>query len=213
MIRSGLVLTTAAATVLAGLSSRTLSPDGADTYVATQPTKTSVTVSAPVTNAGGNLRRVYWPAGQAARADGRVCETIAARSAETVQEGTVHNLTSTRAVTVTKNIWASAYWVWNAHYWDGPSFVQFAQFDMVSVMFLPGGGYRPLPWRICTRTVRSTLTFKIWFPPEPEPSWADPARARSATVPAGWTVPGQVGLYVGHLQPGQSLTYTGVAVA
>jgi len=213
MVRSVLAATTAAAIALVGFSSRTLTADGTDTYVATQPTRTSITVSAPATNAGGNLRRVYWPAGQTPHTDGRVCATIATRSVDSVQEGTAHNLTGTRAVTVTKNVWASAFWVWNAHYWDGPTFVQFAQFDMVSVMFAPDGAYRPLTWRICTRTVGSMLTFKIWFPPEPEPAWTDPARARSATVPAGWTVRGQVGLYVGHLLPGQSLTYTGVTVA
>jgi hypothetical protein len=213
MVRSVLAATTAAAIALVGFSSRTLTADGTDTYVATQPTRTSITVSAPATNAGGNLRRVYWPAGQTPHTDGRVCATIATRTRRFRPGRHRPQSHGTRAVTVTKNVWASAFWVWNAHYWDGPTFVQFAQFDMVS------GDVRTRRWlpaaavRICTRTVGSTLTFKIWFPPEPEPGWTDPARARSATVPAGWTVRGQVGLYVGHLLPGQSLTYTGVTVA
>jgi hypothetical protein len=42
MIRSVLALTTAGAAVLAPLASRTLTADGTDTYVATQPTGVTV---------------------------------------------------------------------------------------------------------------------------------------------------------------------------
>ena len=67
-------------------------------------------------------------------------------SAESIQEGTVHHLTGTRAVTVTKNVWASAYWVWNAHYWEGATFVQFAQFDMASVIVMDSVAWPGAMW-------------------------------------------------------------------
>lgn len=197
------------------MGSRTLTPDGADTYNAIVGAS-SMTVAAPVSNTGGNLRRVYWPAGQSARGDGTVYATWTARTADSVQEGLAHHITNTRAVTVTKNVWAEVYWVFNVHTWDGTTFVQIAQFDMIDVMFVAGGGYRPLPWRVASRMVGPVLTFKIWFPtmvpPMTEPSWTDPVYTRSTTVPDGWLSPGNVGWYAGHLLPGGSVQYTSLSV-
>jgi len=84
---------------------------------------------------------------------------------------------------------------------------------MIDVMFAPGGGYRPLPWRVCTRMIGTTLGFKIWFPAVmSEPAWNDPAYTRTATVPAAWIVPGKAGWYAGHLPPGGRARYTGLSV-
>lgn len=194
------------------MGSRTLTPDGADTYTASALGST-LTVSAPATNTGGNLRRVYWPAGQADRGDGTVYAAWTSRSAESAQEGLAHHVTASRAVTVTKNVWAQVYWVFNVHAWSGETFVQIAQFDMVDIMFTPAGGYQPLPWRVASRMVGSALTFKIWFPAMAEPAWTDPAYARTATVPVGWLSPGKIGWYAGHLPPSGSVRYTSLTVA
>jgi hypothetical protein len=36
-------------------------------------------------------------------------------------------------------------------------------------------------------------------PSDVEPTWDDPAYTRTATIPAGYMVPGRAGWYVGHL--------------
>jgi hypothetical protein len=201
-----------AAALLLTLASRTLTPDGADTYTHTT-TATTITIAAPITNTGGNLRRVYWPSGQTDHTDTTVCATWGEHTADSTQPGTAHHITSTRAVTVTRNVVYQIYWVFNVHIWDGQTFTQIAQFDMTDVVVLSGGVYRPAPWRVCTRTTGPTLTFKIWFPPEAEPTWSDPVRTRSTTIPAGWNLRGKAGWYAGHLPPGGTLTYTNPTVS
>lgn len=63
--------------------------------------------------------------------------------------------------------------------------------------------------KVAARLVGNRITWKQWLPGEPEPSWADPLRAASATLPAtlagsGGPPPtsGRVGLLVAHLGNG-----------
>lgn len=205
------------------IATRTLTPDGADTYAMTKTAGTLTTAASP-TNAGANLRRVAVPSGTPNLADTRVCATWTYRSAPEVQEGLAHRVVAepgrTRAVTVTKNVIYGIYWVFNLHTWDTAradgrpdAFAQVAQFDMGPVMFGADGTYRPLPWRVCTEAQGTTVRFKIWFPGEmAEPAWTDPAYARSATLPAGWTGAGRSGWYAGHVPPGGSARYTNLGI-
>lgn len=197
------------------LTTRILTPDGADTYSITQANGT-VTTTAPTTNTGSTLRAVFWPTSALDLDNSRVCITWATQSAPSVQEGTVHHVTvlpdRVRAVTLTKNVIYDIFWVFNVHVWDttqNPAFAQVAQFDMIDVMFRPDGTYQLLPWRVCTEMIGATLRFKIWFPNVmAEPAWSDARYARSATVPAGWVTRGKSGGYVGHVPPGGRATYT-----
>jgi len=207
MIASGETVAYAAPVFPSGVASRTLTPDGTDKYTTSRGVA-SLTVSAPASNSGGNLRRVYWPTGAKDRRDSTVCASWAALSQDSVQPGIAHRITSTRAVTVTRNVWAAVYWVLNVHTWNGQTFTQVAQFDYASVLLLPAGGYRPLPWRVCSRLIGSNISVKVWFPPEAEPSWSDASRVQTAAITAAWS--GKSGWYAGHIPPGGSIYMTGL---
>lgn len=205
------------------LASRVLTPDGTDTY--SIKGGTTVTMTAPATNTGTNLRAVYWSKSAAAVTNSRVCVNWTTQSAESVQQGTAHNIVAlpdrTRAITLTKNVIYQIYWVFNVHVWDStqdPAFTQVAQFNMIDVMFRPDNSYQPFPWRVCTDLIGATLRFKIWFPATgmAEPAWSDPAYARSFTFPAtyaAWLVPGFPGFYIGHLPIGGSAKYSNLSAA
>ena len=200
------------------LQSRVLTPDGQDVYTITKSGGT-VTMKAPATNTGSNLRKAFWPNGSPTLANSRVCATWTSQSAESSQEGLAMRIvttpTSTRAVTVTKNVIYGIYWVFNVHVWDSSSaqpFTQIAQFDMVDVM-TQNGAMRPFPWRTCTQLVGQTLTFKIWFPSQQaEPAWNDPVYTRTATVPADYSAPGKSGWYVGHIPPAGTVKYNNIGI-
>jgi hypothetical protein len=200
----------------APLAVRVLTPDGADTSVIAKAGGT-VTMTAPVTNnAASNLRKVFWPAGLAARASEQSCATWASQSDDREQEGIALRITSAngdvRAITVTKNVIYGIWWDFNVHTWDSQAaqpFTQIAQFDYGNVVAASDGTEAPFPWRACARVQGATLTFKVWVPAqEPEPSWADPAFARTATIPAGYLNAGQAGWYAGHIPAGGTAAYT-----
>lgn len=203
-------------TSTAPLISRVLTPDGADTSVITKAGGT-VTMTAPIANnALSNLRKVFWPAGLAARTDEETCATWAAQSDDRVQEGLALRITSvngdTRAITVTKNVIYGVWWDANVHVWDSQAaqpFTGVAQFDTSAITITGGTQETPFPWRACARVQGATLTFKLWVPAQgPEPSWADPSHTWSTTIPAGYLNAGQAGFYVGHIPAGGVLTYT-----
>jgi hypothetical protein len=196
------------------LGSAVLTPDGADIYGITK-SGGAVTITAPATNTGSNLRKVFWPAGTPSYTNTQSCATWTSQSAESAQEGLAFRITNTggttRAVTVTKNVIYGIHWVFNVHTWDSASsqpFTQIAQFDMVDLM-IQNGAMRPFPWRTCARVVGNTLTFKIWFPSQQaEPSWTDPVHTRSTNaIPAGYLSAGKSGWYIGHIPPAGSVKY------
>jgi hypothetical protein len=200
----------------AALTSRVLTPDGADTSVIAKAGGT-VTMTAPVTNnAASNLRKVFWPAGLAARAGEESCATWSAQSDDREQEGIALRITSAngdvRALTVTKNVIYGVWWDANVHTWDSQAaqpFTQIAQFDTSALTISAGGTETPFPWDACARVQGATLTFKLWIPAQgPEPSWTDPSHTWSTTIPAGYLNAGQAGWYVGHIPAGGVLTYT-----
>lgn len=213
----GLILSSVAGA--ATISSRVLTPDGADVYRSTG-TGSSITVTAPTTNTGSNLRAVYWTP-RTAMADSRVTMTWTSQSDPSVQEGTAHHIVvngnQVRAVTLTKNIIYGIDWVFNVHVWDStkdPAFTQVAQFaDLTDVMFQSPGVLMPFPWRVTTEMFHNVLFFKIWFPAVmAEPAWSDGRYVRSAVIPGEWLTDGQSGVYAGHIPAGGSVSYTGVKV-
>jgi hypothetical protein len=202
------------------LAVRVLTPDGADRYDIGQYNGT-ISMSAPTSNKGGNLREVFWPAGQASYKDSQVCATWKDQSSPYVQQGValriVAGSTSTRALTVTKNIWGGAFWVFNVHTWDSSlaqPFTAIGQFSLDKVVWdTSTQKARPLPWRICAKVVGASLTFKVWLPDlEAEPRWTDATHAATTTVPSGYLGAGKTGWYVGHIPAGGSAHYNRLGI-
>lgn len=146
-------------------SSRVLTPDGEDLYLnmgAVNPT--TLAVAAPGSNGGSNLRQVYWRSTAPVTEGGTVCASWS-MFPDTAQPGLAHNITPTSALTITRNVWAGAYWTLNVHTWNGPEFTGVAQMDWSDVVGgTPDHPYEPLPWRVCSQLSGSVLRVKLWFP-------------------------------------------------
>ncbi|HUS26273.1 MAG TPA: hypothetical protein VMY99_02920 [Nevskiaceae bacterium] len=200
------------------LLSRVLTPDQGDYYTLAK-SKGVATMQAPATNVGGNYREVFWPANTPRVANSQVCATWTSESASSIQEGLavriVDGPTSTRAITVTKNVIYGIYWVFNVHTWDSSlaqPFTQVAQFDMANVV-IKNGAFAPFPWRACAQITGQTLQFKIWLPnQEAEPAWNDAVHTGTATIPADYSAAGRTGWYVGHIPPGGKATYNNLGI-
>ena len=111
----------------------------------------------------------------------------------------------TKAITITKNVWFDANWIFNVHVWDtsaSPVATLIASFDLGSVLY-PGGSYVPYPWSICARVIGNVVDFVVWPTGSPQPSWGDPAYGGAVTLPPGFEDAGHAGWYAGHLQPGE----------
>src|SRR5262245_8421616 len=139
----------AAAGTLAGVAGRVLTADGWDSY-RVEASARSLRVVAAAENTGSNLRQVWWPVGGRVWPSGQVCATWSSLSPDSAQPGLAVLVTGGRAVTVTRNVWAGAYWTLNVHTWQGSVFTQVAQFDLAQLV-LAGGVLRALPWRVCVR--------------------------------------------------------------
>jgi hypothetical protein len=214
-----------------------LTPDGGDRYVASVGAPGSMTVSAPATNQGGNLRVLLWQPDGLASVDQQTCATwpsvidlsrtgpqgvpgkprlwqpgIALRIAT---DGTV-----TKAISIAQNVWAGATWVFWVQMWDTgaePKMHATVEFDARHLLLRQHAGsppsIAPPPWHVCARVLGRRLDFKIWTGRAAEPSYRDPVHAFHTLLPAGWVYPGYTGNYAGHLQPGTSVRYTGFARA
>jgi hypothetical protein len=204
----------------------TLSAAG-DSYKLTyqQPTD-AVTVTAPKTNKKEEGRGVFWPAGQAPLLDGESCARWNGENpsyptkpgALPAQEGAALRIRtnpdgSRDAITVTKNIFLGAIWIFNEHTWDtnqkAPVFTQIGQVDLQPV-FDPSGDVTkpsPLPWDLCAQVVGPTLSFVAWLDNTPRPAYGDLTHGGSVQLPTRYVHPGQVGWYIGHLHPGQSALF------
>lgn len=175
--------------------------------------------AAPTTNEGGNTRLAFWPDGGPAVADQESC--VAWDDEEPVtQQGVAlrvrHEAGTTRAITVTKNIWFLASWGFNVHVMDSGNeeqpYLQILGVNLKDVL-VRGETLAPLPWHLCARVVGDEVSFKVWPADEVEPAWMDGVHGGAVTLPAGWEAPGVAGWYVGHLQPGVSTTHFDRTVA
>lgn len=189
-----------------------LTADGDDRYVVAT-SEDSTIVSAPPSNAGGNLRLALWRDAVAASADHESCATFRAVD-HRQQPGIALRIRSgggrTRAITVTKNIWADAHWVFNVHVMDSGAAEPLRLIgtaDLAATFLLPGGRVHPYPWRMCARVDAGIVRFVAWPAGGPRPDWSDRSHGGAAVLPAGWGEPGRPGLYVGHLPPGTAVEY------
>lgn len=209
-------MTASAVPVPAGtFRSAVLTPSGNSTIALTS-VGDNLFLQAPTTATGGNFREVIWSTSSVATLNQQSCATWVGESTSSVQEGLAVRIatsgTTTRAITVTKNVVYDVHWVFNAHVWNTSSaspLTAIGQFDMSQVAKNEIGHTRFMPWSVCLRAVGTTLTFKLWFPTiMAEPSWSDPAYTRSAAIPAAYAIPGRAGWYVGHAVKGQYTQYT-----
>jgi hypothetical protein len=189
-----------------------LTADASDQYTF-QQVPANMAVGALDTS-GGNLREAFWPADNPVVNDSESCAIWTSQTDVLVQEGAVLRVTQsggvTRAISVTKNIWLGAQWIFNFHVWDStqnPPYTYIGGVDLQNEL-VHDGVVTPFPWHFCARVIANTVEFKVWPSIETEPAWGDPTHGGHATLPSGWDYAGKAGWYVGHLQPNDAMTYT-----
>lgn len=226
ILLSSVLLLTAATTAHAGwtplppvtaLTAVQLTPGEGTGRYAAQLAGGALTVSA----AGqvGNQRELLWPTGQVPMRDAQVCATWTSGPGPAAQEGLAVRITNepgrVRAVTITKNVWAGIWWVFNVHTWDttqDPPFQLVAQLDL-GALLTSWGTMVPLPWRVCIKAADQAVLFKLWLPDrEAEPGWDDRAHGGVAVLPADYVTVGHAGWHAGHLPQGSSVTYHNLGV-
>lgn len=213
------------------LVSAPVTKDAGDRSYVINERANNVKVSAPSTNTGSETREFFWPANASDVRDGQTCATWSKQSdaagqpvVDIIQQGAalriVQTPTSTRGISVTKNIWLGGTWIFNVHVWDssapgGVVATQLAGFDMSDVvgkLWWEGdvlhSTLKPFSWHLCARTSGNMLQFKVWTNEQAnQPSWTDSRYVREVPIPAAWDVPGKTGWYVGHLKPGYSAEF------
>lgn len=180
-----------------------------------------VTAAARSSNTGSNMRVVFWRKSDPVSTDQESCATWSAADHDQ-QPGIAlraHDVAGgTQVITMTKNIWFSAWSIFNVHVMDSSNpdepFVQIAGSDLPGLRLSESyNDVKPYPWRGCARVVGTTVSLKVWPVNEPEPAWDDPNYGYSVTLPAEWGVTtGRAGFYASHLRPGASLDYSDVAI-
>ena len=164
-----------------------------------------------------NRREILVRPGARPSRDQSVCATWTDQSRDLDQQGLAVRFRAgpgdrRRAVTLTKNTFANYVWIFNLLTWDThrsrEAWRSLGQFDLSAVVS-SDLKLLPFPWRVCLRAEGRRVDFKVWLPDrEPEPAWDDPVHARSTTMPRRFAEPGLPGWYVGHLQPGDHVTYS-----
>lgn len=192
-----------------------LTADGSDHYTF-QQVPAGMAVGALDTSSS-NLRDGFWPADNPDVYDSQSCAIWASQSSVLVQQGALLRITQSgsrlRAISVTKNIWLGAQWIFNFHVWDtsqSPAYTYIGAADL-SKELVHDGVVTPLPWHFCARVIGNTVEFKVWPSIETEPAWGDTTHGGHVTLPAGWNYPGKAGWYIGHLEPNDTATFTDLA--
>lgn len=179
-----------------------------DVYVWAMPSPGHVGAVYGGTN--GNVRDVSWPSNETASTDQESCAETTSQSAVTNQEGVALRVHSTdtgwHAITVTKNIWAGATYIFNVHLWDtvtGTVPSPIAQFNLLTTF--PNGA--TTNWLMCARVTGNTLDFKAWNAGQKQPSYG----TYTVQLPSGWSDPGEAGWYAGHLGQDEGINYANAA--
>ena len=181
--------------------------------------RTSGTMTVVAGHAGGNEREFIVSSDAAVVGDQQSCAEWTSQPA-LAQQGAVLRLHpvvgGTQAITVTKNIFFGAFWIFNVHVWDTttrPRSTLVGRFDLSAELRVPGTNVAyPLPWFFCAAVRDSTLAFKVWRDGQPEPAWGNTDNGVVMTLPNGHTDPGVAGWYTGHLAGGAA-TFTHLATS
>ncbi len=189
-----------------------LTRDAADTFVLSGGDG-ELRLTADAGNTAGNTRFLAWPSASPPSVDAISCATSTS-APWPAQEGVALRIVRsdgrTRAITVTKNVWGRATSIYNVHTWDTSTtevLHELGGFDMTAAL---GAGSRV---RLCARTAGPTVTLKVWRPSDAEPEWTDPTHTRSVALPPVWVYSGRTGVYLGHVEPGSSLSLADLAMS
>ena len=163
-----------------------------------------------------NRREVFTRTRTRRSTNHEVCATWRSQSTWTMQQGLAVRVRESRhrlrAVTVTKNVFANFFWVFNLHTWDtrrsGDPWRLVGQFDMSDVV-APHGRLLSFPWRVCLRVRGRAVSFKVWLPRrEPDPGWADAGHVRQSRLSARYVFAGLPGWYVGHFRARRTTVFS-----
>lgn len=199
-----------------------LTRDGSDVTHVQHASAGVVRVSSPASNRDQNSRSFLWRNDAAVSRDQWSCATTQ-HTGMPIQEGVALRLADspkggTRGITVQKNIFGFADWVYNVHLWDtaepgregGRSVAHLASHDMSAALRLlwPIHG----PRRLCARVVGDVVELKVWSASDAEPEWGDPVHSRTTPLPSGWDYEGRPGLYIGHVPANGVVTFSDLSV-
>jgi len=175
-------------------------------------------VSTPAEANSNNQRLVFWNWTSQPSTNQEVCANWVASTSLSNQWGLALRVVSgdgrTQAITITNNVFGTNYNTFNMHVWDTnwggdlPA-IAFGSFKLPAI----GGdrGPLPLPLRMCAKAVDNVLSFVVWPLPGTQPAYGDPTWGAAAHIPDGAPGYGMPGLYAGHVQPGGSVSYNGIA--
>jgi len=187
-------------------------------YTYSNPRAGTVVVVAPA-SAAPNTREFFWSPTGPTRPDLTVCATFV-DGGGLDQQGIVlrlHRLSDGRmsAISVTRNVWLSAFDVFNFHVWNTGSDPNgsLTQFASSTVPWLPVAPAL-YPLHMCARTLEATNTvqFVVWTAGQTRPEWGSAGHGGQATIPPGAPASGRGGWFAGHLRPGTRMTYGDLTV-
>ncbi|MEP6624543.1 MAG: hypothetical protein ABJC79_08870, partial [Acidimicrobiia bacterium] len=130
-----------------------LTSDLGDRYTASS-SQGSFRGAALESNRSSNLRMVFWPRTVGQAADQQSCATLRTESDWSDQEGAALRISrddsgSLHAITVSKNIFFGATWIFNVHEWNSnatPALRALGAVDLSSVLRAANGDPVQLPW-------------------------------------------------------------------
>jgi hypothetical protein len=162
----------------------------------------------------GNEREFFWRSDAKPVVNSTACAEWVSGDGN-AQQGLVFRVVQddgvVRAISVTRNVYASAQWVFNFHEWDtsqSPAFTLLGHMSLTA--FLAGAA--PYPLSICGRVTGSLLQFVVWRPGTAQPPWSTTTYGGHATVPSGYDGAGVTGWFVGHVPEGTAASFSGLAV-
>lgn len=197
-----------------------LTPDGRDRYQITDE-GTGFIATAPTSNTSSNLRVAVLAETAPTSTDEQSCVTWNGPITGYVQPGLALRVRSdsgsNKAIMVTNNIYYDYRTAFNVHVVVSVASPMLKRVGSVSLPDAVGPdpqNQTPPPWRMCARVIGTNVDLKVWALAErpTEPAWGDPQYSGTVVVPTDWVYPGRPGTYVGHLAPGQSTSFTDLAV-
>jgi len=206
-----------------------LAPDGPPTTAVTTTTRAATfpqspyryvtsgtgTVVVKARTANGNERQFFWLNGSPAVSDSTSCAEWRSGTG-LAQQGAAFRITDVagvvRGLTITRNIWARAFWMFNFHWWDTSIPGVYKPFHSTNLTrYLRRAVTYPL-W-FCARVTGREIQFVVWKAGTRRPAWGSTTQGGSSRIPPAFgSTPGMTGWYVGHVPDGSSVVFDRLAV-
>lgn len=103
-----------------------------------------------------------------------------------------------RAVTLTKNVFLNAHYLFNWHVWEGSAFFAVAAFLDFGTYLAPGGVIAQFPWQVWSKVEGRVASVAVAKGSD-TPDYNAVGRSGSVTLPLNFCQSGESGLYLGHL--------------